>query len=125
MAALSIIKGAVKYGPKIVKKIKKGLKRRKEKKELLEYKGKTTPKSRKLAKTLNPDKEKNIKSIKDASEMADKYYKSKPGMPGVNKYVKKSILQKKSGGKIMEYSSGGRVKIDGCATRGKTRGRMV
>ena len=42
---------------------------------------------------------------------------------GAKKLYKK-VTGKKGGG-IVKYSGGGRVRIDGCATRGKTKGRMV
>ncbi len=41
-------------------------------------------------------------------------------------YDKASSLGKKKGGKIKAYAKGGYVRAaDGCAQRGKTRGRMV
>ena len=115
MAALAIIKGAAKYGPKAVKKIKEGLKRRKKKKEALKLKEKRTPQERKLLKeTMN-----EVLRGKSNKEIA-----ANPKMRGLMEKAKeakaKRAFEKRKGMK-----AGGRVKMDGCATRGKTRGRMV
>ena len=177
MAALSIIKGAVKYGPKAVKKIKEGLKRRKKKKEALKLKKERTPQERKLLKeTMNEvlggksnkeiatspkmrkltEKAKEAKAkrafekkmddkkldslLKRASDsyfrdvdknlakkMDSKYFKNLSDKVEKRLQAEKAKPKKKmmGGGKVMKYQKGGRVKMDGCATRGKTRGRMV
>ena len=123
MAALSIIKGAVKYGPKAVKKIKEGLKSRKKKKEAPKLDDKQIDS---LLRRANDHYWKGVEKNL-AKKMDDKWFDSVIKEANRRIQAKKAKPKKKmmGGGKVMKYQKGGRVKMDGCVTRGKTRGRMV
>jgi hypothetical protein len=62
------------------------------------------------------------KDLIEKQREADKY----PGDAGVDKVLERHSLPKKKGGKIPAFKKGGFVgRGDGCAQRGKTKGRMV
>ena len=50
-----------------------------------------------------------------------------PGLSKLPEGVRNKMGYKRSGGKVKKYAAGGSAskRADGCATKGKTRGRMV
>jgi hypothetical protein len=72
-----------------------------------------------------PSKAKTKAEVKPTAKKFDKPVGEKEG-PTVDKVLEREGLSAKKGGKIPAFKSGGLVsRADGCAIRGKTKGRMV
>jgi hypothetical protein len=72
-----------------------------------------------------PSKAKTRPEVKPTAKKFDRPVGEKEG-PTVNKVLEREGLPIKKGGKIPAFKKGGLVgRADGCAIRGKTRGRMV